>query len=193
MQTRPQPLSITVLRPPLLALAFIFKIIHKVFFAWWLDPWLQRKSNQALWDDVQLNLYLLYSKGELIKEKRPQILPFDYASVSLVFGNIRFIFTRGREELNVSLSPRHAPMDTHQLPVVIAAVDSRDVTEQKPIAYLSEVGDLLGPRLGAPNRAFSEKAYPDFKRKLEQAEKTLHLLTREFEWELNKRLYPWKR
>src|SRR5215467_6616450 len=95
MQTRPQPLSITVLRPPLLALAFIFKIIHKVFFAWWLDPWLQRKSNQALWDDVQLNLYLLYSKGELIKEKRPQILPFDYASFSLGFRNIRlFFYTR---------------------------------------------------------------------------------------------------
>jgi hypothetical protein len=73
MQTRPQPLLITVLRHPLLALAFIFKIIHKVFFAWWLDPWLQRKSNQALWDDVQSNLYLIYSKGELIKEKRPQI------------------------------------------------------------------------------------------------------------------------
>ena len=82
-----------------------------MFFAWWLDPWFQRKSNQALWDDVQANLYFLYSNGELIKEKHPQILPFDYASVSLVFDNIRFCFTRGREELNVSLSPRHAPMD----------------------------------------------------------------------------------
>jgi len=193
MQTRPQPLLITVLRPPLLVVAFIFKVIHKVFFVWWLDPWFQRKSNQALWDDVQANLYFLYSNGELIKEKHPQILPFDYASVSLVFDNIRFCFTRGREELNVSLSPRHAPMDTHQLPVVIAALDSKDVTELKPIAYFSEVGDLLRPRLDALNRAFSEKAYPDFKRKLEQEEKTLRVLTREFEWELNKRLYPWKR
>jgi len=84
-------------------------------------------------------------------------------------------------------------MDTHQLPVVIAALDSKDVTELKPIAYFSEVGDLLRPRLDALNRAFLEKAYPGFKRKLEQEEKTLRVLTREFEWELNKRLYPWKR
>jgi len=69
-------------------------------------------------------------------------------------------------------------------------VVKRKITNTSPHAWRRAV---KGPRLDAPNRAFSEKAYPDFKRKLEQAEKTLRLLTREFERELNKRLYPWKR
>lgn len=192
MHRRTQQVIVAVLRPPLEALRFMFKVIHMVFFVWWLDPWLQRKANQALWDDVQANLYFLYSRGELIKERRPQVLPFDYASVRIVFQNIHFCFTRGRGELNVSLSPRHASMDTHQLPVVIAALDSRDVTEQKPVSNLSEVGDLLRPRLDTLNKAFSEQEYPEFKRKLAHEEQTLRVLTREFEWELNKRLYPWK-
>jgi len=192
MQTRPQPLWITVLRPPLLALAFIFKSIDKLCFAWWINPWLQKGKNQSLRDDVQANLYFLYSEGQLVNEKHPKILPLDYAIVRIIFGNIIFCFTRGRDELNVSLSPRHAPNDTHLLPVVIAVLDSKGVTEQKGVSYLSEVAELLRPRLDALNQAFSEQAYPDFQKRFAFEERTLRTLTRQAEWELNKRLYPLK-
>lgn len=181
-----------MLRPPLLALAFIFKSIDKLFFEWWLDPWLQRRKNQSLRDDVQANLYFLYSEGQLVNEKHPKILPFDYAIVRIIFGNIVFCFTRGRDELNVSLSPRHAPNDSHLLSVVIAVLDSKDVTEQRGVSYLSEVAELLRPRLGALNEAFSEQAYPDFQERFAFEERTLRTLTRQAEWELNKRLYPFK-
>ena len=190
MQMRPQPLWITILRPPLLALAFAFKIIHKICFAWWLDPWLQRRRNQSLCDDVQANLYFLYSGGQLITEKRPAILPFDYAIVRIIFGNIVFCFTRGRDELNVSLSPRHAPNDTHILPIVIAVLDSKDVTEQREVSYLPDVAELLRPRLDALNHAFSELSYPDFKERFASEKQTLRMLARQAEWELNKRLFP---
>jgi hypothetical protein len=64
-------------------------------------------------------------------------------------------------------------MDTHQLPVVIAAVDSRDVTEQKPIAYLSEVGDLLRPRLDAPRtERFRKRHIPTSKENLNTRRKS---------------------
>ncbi len=192
MRTRPEPLWITVLRPPFMVLAFVFKIIDKACFAWWLSPWLQKRGNQKLCDDVQENLYFLYSGGQVIKEKRTEILPFDYAIVRIIFGNVVFCFTRGRDELNVSLSPRHAPNHTHLLPVVISALDSKDVTEQRRVSYLSEVAELLRPRLDAVNQAFSEQAYPDFQKKLASEEQTLRTLTRQAEWELNKRLYPFK-
>lgn len=192
MQTRPQPLWITVLRPPLLALAFIFKTVDRLCFAWWLDPWLQRRKNKSLSDDVQANLYFLYSEGRLVKEKHLRILPFDYATVRIIFENIVFCFTRGRGELNVSLSPRHAPKDTHILQVVIATLDSKDVTEQSEVSYLSEVADLLRPRLDALNQAFSEQAYPDFQKRFAFVEQTLRVLTRQAEWELNRKLYPFR-
>ena len=66
---------------PLFAvLGFILKRIHQTLFAWWLDPWLQRRANQSLWDDVQANLYFLSTKGQPIEEKRTQVLRFDYGN-----------------------------------------------------------------------------------------------------------------
>ena len=68
--------------------------------------------------------------------------------------------------MNVSLSPRHDPRDISELGVIIAVLDSMDFTEGRPTGYLSEVGDLIRPRLDALNEVFSESQYPDFKRKL---------------------------
>jgi hypothetical protein len=115
---------------PLFAgLGFVLKVTNRTLLAWWLDPWLQRRANKALWDDVQENLYFLYTKGQPIKERWPRALPFDYASVYIVFENLRFCFTRGRGEVNISVAPRHAPDESYQLAVIIAALDSIDITQ----------------------------------------------------------------
>jgi hypothetical protein len=91
-----------------------------------LDVWSQRTENAALRDDIQANLYFLYSTGEIVEERwlKTAVHPFDYAVVRILNGNICFGFTRGQEQLNVTLSPRHAPRDTHELHIVIAAIDS---------------------------------------------------------------------
>jgi hypothetical protein len=175
---------------PLFAgLGFVLNVINRALFAWWLGPWLQRKANKELWDDVQANLYFLYTRGQPIKEKWPRALPFDYASVYIVFENLRFCFTRGRGEFNVSVAPRHLPNDSYQLAVIIAALDSTDVTQVMQLSDLSKAGDLLRARLDDLNGAFSESRYPDFKKKLLAVKKNVRVLTRQAEWELNKQLY----
>jgi hypothetical protein len=69
---------------------------------------------------------LLVLTGEIVEERwlKTAVHPFDYAVVRILNGNICFGFTRGQEQLNVTLSPRHAPRDTHELHIVIAAIDS---------------------------------------------------------------------
>jgi len=47
------------LTPVLVGFGFIVKVLYGAAFSWWLDPWLQRKANRALLDDVQSNLYSL--------------------------------------------------------------------------------------------------------------------------------------
>jgi len=174
---------------PLFAAAgFFSKVAYNSFLAWWLDPWLQRKANRALWEDVQANLYFLCEHGQLIQEKPIQILPFDYASVRLTYENLLFVFTRGRGELNTSLAPRSAPEETFRLSVVMAVLDSADVEEQRPPESLSALASLLRPRMVALNDAFSDSRYPEFREKLAEAKKVLRAATKGAEWELNRKL-----
>ena len=152
-----------MLFPLVLGPYYVIRAAYKALFGWWLDPLLQRRKNQSLWNDVQANLYSLYTGGVPIREKNPKILPFDYASVRLIFKNISFCFTRGRGELNVTLAPSIAPTDSHEFAVVIAALDSRHI---KPVNNFAEIASILRPRLDALNQAFSENCYPDFEKKL---------------------------
>lgn len=188
MKRQTQIQIMEVLWPLFAAISFVGKAIYGGAFAWWLDPWLQGRANQALWDDIQVNLHFLHNNCQPLKTRRARVLPFDYASVCLDYGNVRFCFSRGREELHVTLSPRHAPMEAYELPVVIAAINSADVTQQTSPRSLSGVGDLLRPRLDALNEAFSESRYPEFKKGLSAQKDNLRAATKQVEWELNKRV-----
>ena len=175
---------------PILAVPYLtLKGLDKVLVAWWLEPWLQRRKNQSLWHDVKTTLCFLYEKGMPIDEKHTSVLPFDYASVHLAYDNMQVCFTRGRGELNVSLSPRNDPTDGFELPLVLAVLDSRDVTEIAQSSDLAGVADLLRTRLKELNHVFSQNEYPEFKRKLLEVKNNMRIRTREVEWELNKRLY----
>ena len=159
------------LRPLLVGLYFVLRpvyrvleIIYKALLGWWLDLWLQRRRNQALWDEVQANLYFLYTEGQPVIEKHPHRLPFDYASVRLLYGNIYFCFTLGQGELNVTLAPRHEPTRSHELSLVLTALDS---CHFKPLG--SDWKSIAGaprPRLDALNKVFSEALYPEFVEKI---------------------------
>jgi len=175
-----------VVWPLFAGIGFVGKVIYRGVFAWWLDPWLQRKANKALWEDIQVSVHFLYNGGQPIRAGRTRVLPFDYASAGLDFGNIRFYFSRGRGELHVTLSPRRAPSDIYELPVVIATLDSTDVTQQTSPQSLSAVGNLLRPRLDMLNHAFSESQYAEFKMKLSAQNKTLRTAVKQAEWEFNR-------
>ncbi|MGA8431648.1 MAG: hypothetical protein WB729_17625 [Candidatus Sulfotelmatobacter sp.] len=155
---------IQMLEPLILGPYWVIRVIYVVLFGWWLNPWQQRRSNQSLWDEVQANLYFLYSEGRPIIEKRPHPLPFDYASVRILFGNIYFRFTRGRGELNVTLAPRHEPTRSHELSLVLTALDS---CHFKPLGSdWKSIAGALRPRLDALNKVFSEALYPEFVEKI---------------------------
>ena len=161
---RKDDLLIRLLSPCYEALVFVLRGAWRILFGWWLDPLSQRRKNRALWSDVEANLYFLYSEGEPIVEKRPVSLPFDYASVRILVGNVYYCFTRGRGELNVTLAPRHSPTHFHELSLVIAALDSAKL---RPIGDdFASVSSAIGPRIAALDQAFSQNQYSEFERKL---------------------------
>jgi hypothetical protein len=177
-----------VFQPVYLVLRFIFRFLDKVLFGW-LDILSQRKEDASLLYDIRMNLHFLFPVGSVVKEPWYRLLPFDYASVGINYANVCFWFARGQEQLNVSITHRNEPCEIYELSAVIAALDSTDVREQKPARSLSEVADLLRPRLDALNDGFSESRYPEFRTKLSSGKKTLRILAKQAEWDLNRKLY----
>jgi prepilin-type processing-associated H-X9-DG protein len=165
-RNRNSELLIDLVRPIVQLLAFVLKTIYRVLFRWWLDPWLQRKQNQSLLDDIQKNLHFLFLDGHVVQHPQIRVLPFDYTSAEINWENLLFSFTRVREEVSVLVAPRHAPNLSYELGPLVAAVEDRQYSERDVIASLSDAADLLRPRLELLNAAFSEQEFPRTRDKL---------------------------
>ena len=148
-----------------MGVGLIVKMLYSAGFSWWLDPWLQRKANLALLNDVQSNLDFVVSQAKAVHSPSP-VLPFDYASVNLLWENLFFVITRGRGELNVCVAPRHAQHDLNELGPTIAALEGRHLSERDAVNNLSDAAALLRPRLGLLNAAFSEQEYAHTKARI---------------------------
>jgi hypothetical protein len=109
-----------------------------------------------LLEDVQRDLYFLASQATVVKSPT-KILPFDYASVSLVWENLSFTITRGRGETNVSVAPGYAPNELTEIGPTIAALEGRHLSERDAVNSLADAAALLRPRLDLLNKAVAEE------------------------------------
>jgi len=145
------------LLPLISGIRFFFKAIYIALFGWWLDPWLQRKSNRALREDVQANFSFLTSQNQ-IKFSHPKgVLPFDYASVEIRWENFLITITRGRGDMTVTVAPHNAPQNSCELGPLIAALEHRHFSERYIFHDVAGAANLMRPRLEALRHAFSEK------------------------------------
>jgi hypothetical protein len=154
------------LTPLFLGLGFLVKLVYNIAFAWWLDPWLQRKANRALWNDVQANFYFLTSQPQIDLSGPTTIHPFDYASLTIPWENLLVTITRGRGDTTVCVASRHAPGDSYELGPLIAALERRHFSERDIVNDLAGAATLLRPRLQELNAAFSEQEFPRTKQLL---------------------------
>src|SRR5215469_6469891 len=166
MRKHNRRLLVELIRPPVLLLGFVVKTIYGALFGWWLDPWLGRKANQSLLEDVRAKLPFLFPNGSVVEHPKIRVLPFDYASVEISWENLLFSFTRGREETSVVVAPRHAPNMSYELGPVIATLENRRYSDRHAIHDLHDAANLLQPRLQALNAAFSERDFLIIKQKL---------------------------
>lgn len=149
------------LRPLILGMGFVFKVVYYVVFAWWLTPWLRHKANRELVDDIERNLYFLISEPSAIK-----VLPAEWPTVEILSGNLSFTILRWRDDTTVSVAPRHAPVQSYELGPLVAAFECRHFSEQDIVNGLADAARLLRPRLEALNAAFSEEEFPRIRGRL---------------------------
>ena len=152
--------------PVFLGVGFIIKMVYNLAFAWWLDPWLRRKANRALLDDITANLYFLVSEPQASAPRSIGVLQSEWPTVKIPWGNLLFTVVRWRDETNVSVAPRHAPRESYEIGPLIAALESRHFSERDAVNDLADAANLLRPRLQALNDAFSEQEFPRIKGRL---------------------------
>jgi hypothetical protein len=144
------------LAPIIAGVGFLFRVVYFALFGWWLDPWLQRKSNRALREDVHANFSFLTSRNQVSISHPRGVLPFNYASAEIRWENVLITITRGRSDTTVTVAPRSAPQNSYELGPLIAALEQRHLSERDIVYDLVGAANLMRPRLEALNHAFSE-------------------------------------
>lgn len=147
--------------PLIVGIGFVFKVVYHAFFAWWLNPWLQRKAHRELVDDITRNLYFLVSEPSSIS-----ILRAEWPSVQIPSGNLLFTITRWRGDTTVSVAPKHDPVQSYELGPLVAAFECRHFSEHDNVNDLADAAGLLRPRLEALDDAFSEQGFPHVRKRL---------------------------
>jgi hypothetical protein len=116
----------------------------------------QRKADASLLYDVRKDLDFLFPAGSVAKQSWYRVLPFDFASAGIYYGNVCFWYTRGDGNVNVSVALREVPKERCRINVVISARDSTGTSIHKPTRDWPQASDLSRPRLEEINEAFSE-------------------------------------
>jgi hypothetical protein len=151
--------------PVFLGVGFIIKMLYNVAFSWWLDPWLRRKANRALLDDITANLYFLISEPQA-SVRSIGVLQSEWPTVEISWDNLLFTVVRWRGDTNVSVAPRHARGESYELGPLVAVLECRHFSERDVVNDLAGAANLLRPRLQALNAAFSAQEFPRIKDRL---------------------------
>ena len=94
------------MRPLFVGVGFTVKMVYNVAFAWWLDPWMQRKANRALLDDIKTSLYFLVSPSLTDVLTPITVVKSEWPEVEIPWENLLFTITRWHGETSVSVALR---------------------------------------------------------------------------------------
>jgi len=150
---------------PIFALfGFIFVNGYKVVFGWWLDKRLAIKDQARFAEDIRRDLSFLFTEQRAVivpNEGTPFPPAFDYSFVTVVSGNIRLRFCRGRRELRLEVGPISDSRDLNEISTVLRAIGSLHGFAKGPeYRDLPSLGRLLHDSWKPLQEAFSEKQYP---------------------------------
>jgi hypothetical protein len=180
---------VAALRPPLLIIGFVARVIYRPLFGWY-DRKLAREGQEDLAEDIQTYISFVFREleGQIVPNEGESVPPpFDYAVVTIEASPFRLKFTRGRGGLAVQLAPRFSPRGWHELSTVLNVLDVPGV-KRGSIASLTQAGDLMRQHIVALTKAHTE-GYPQLKRQLMEIYERDQIIRKQIETEINRRIY----
>jgi hypothetical protein len=181
---------VAIVRPPLLLLNFVLKKSYSLLFAWWLDKKLVNRSNRHFEDDIRRQLSFLFDDFHarvVLNEKEPPP-SFDFALITLSAKDLMFQIFRDRGAITMRVSSPRIPNDWHEVSSVLNVMDVG--VERQTFSNLHDLERIVQPHMKELRAAFSEACYPEVKLRLSDVYAYDRAVTRQWETEINRRLYP---
>lgn len=183
---------VAFVRPPLVALRFLFNVMFSVPSDW-LDKRLYRRNRERFEQEVRDALPFLFSEfqAQVVPDGAElDTPPFDYTSVTVALDDLIFRFWRGRGELSVLVAPVFAPSDQHDLSLVLSWITGDGEIAREHYLDLWHVRRVLEPNLSAIKGLFSLSRFQDLKRRLDsEIYSADRVAIKAWEAEINRRLY----
>lgn len=163
---------LVLFRPLLLLLGFLFRIIWKVVFSWWVNPLLDRWMQKNFANEVKEAMPFLFDQfaGRVIPDPRPEANDPGRSYLTIATSNLVLKFSRWRsEDYEIRISPLFAPTDSHDF---IDSLEAAGFTQDSPLTPAAEswyhFGKVLEPRFHVLEQAFKEKNFQATKEELSQ-------------------------
>jgi hypothetical protein len=183
-------LVVAIVAPPLRVAGAMVGNLYSLFFGWY-DKRLARRAQQAFAEAVLEQLSFLFTDYDaqiVLKPEIKRLSEIDWPSVTLSTDGMLFKFLLQRGDLSASIAPIHKPNDWDDLLLVLSLID--ESVKREGVVDLSYLARLLKPRMMLLSRAFSEDTYAATKQHLSEAHEYDRVVTRQWENEVNRRLYP---
>jgi len=181
---------IAVIRAPFRVFGALVDLVYFLFFSRAAKRRAQSRE-KLLSDQIRRKLHFLFESydAEVVSNGKDIIFPppFDYAIVTLSVGTVRIRFLHGRGELDVELAARDAPETWHELSLVLSLID---VPEQviRGTYSLDDVARLLETYIHEILEQLSDE-HSVLKQRLDEAHRREELITRQWQTEINRKLY----
>jgi hypothetical protein len=184
-------LVVAIVRPPLLLLGFVFKGFYSLLFSG-LDRRLALKHQQQLQSDVLAFIPSLASRPGmriLMSEIGKPPPPFDYAEVTIAVPPMQFHFVRGRGGFDAYIGRDCADKNWHELSLVLSILDFLPEMSRGSITDPSDVERALQLYWDQLSASFSDEQYSELKKQLAGIYAHDRVITKQWETEINRRLY----
>lgn len=180
---------VALITPPLRVAGFIVGNVYSLLFGWY-DKRLAKRAQQEFVQDVRDQLSFLFSDydAQIVSELEiKRLSDIDWPSVTLSANGMLFKFLLWRGELSASVAPKQNPNDWDNLLLALSLLD--ESVKRDAGGDLFHLAQLLKPRMGLLSQAFAENEYAATKQRLSEAHKYDRFVTRQWETEINRRLY----
>jgi hypothetical protein len=181
--------GVQMMRPVFVPLFWILERTYELLFAR-SDLRMSIQAEEQLGREIQSKLPFLFDEygGQLISSTPTKPRPFDFAVSKVVLPDFTLQFIRGRGDFRVRIAPNHAPKALEDLPIILSIID--ESFERREFKSFPDLESVLKPRMKLLQDALSPDRYSGLSPRLENVHEHDRAVIRQWETEINRRLYP---
>jgi hypothetical protein len=183
---------IEILGPPVRMVAYLVGKIYSLLFGWY-DKKLARRAISQLEQEIHQQLSFLFSSHSAqmmpIEEIR-SLKDIDWPTITVSVGGLLLRFLRWRGELQVYVTSQKRPNDWVELSLLLSLIEVPRGVKRRPDYRMSEVAEWLRASLDTIIAIYSDDRYSELKERLTEVDSYDRLVARQWQTEINRRLYP---